>query len=394
MTLHNIFRIFRPVKAATLLLAGLFFTPSAHGETEVPVFIIIGQSNADGSAFFNEKEDARLHSWYNSDRNHHKIKIWYKSSRVENISSNALGEAARHVVDGTVTDVTPGWLDLWYRNENTLGRTAMTMIHGYGTYSTGDSTDCAQGRRGMEGEFGMRFAERFPDEELYIIKLGVSGSFISSWINPLDDTNWKYFLDKIFKPAIDSLLSEGKRPVLTGIWWMQGCADSARDSEYYGHWLRKLIERCRNELGFPDGKFYIGHILKPGESEKYPSGSVAYGQGVRDAQDAVAADMSNVEIIDVSDVTMQYEPNFSGYIHFDHAGQNTLGDILAGKVIAGYNDDRVKFTTPGTWNDADGIITYVPSVGEPQITYSTCGNNVKAILKYPGWTEIKTYKSR
>ena len=36
---------------------------------DVPVLITIGQSNADGSAFFNADEDARLNEWYSSGSN-------------------------------------------------------------------------------------------------------------------------------------------------------------------------------------------------------------------------------------------------------------------------------------------------------------------------------------
>lgn len=82
---------------------------------DVPVLITIGQSNADGSAFFNADEDARLNEWYSSGNNPGKLKIWYRSSQVQNQASNALNEAARWVIDGAVEDVAQGWLDLWYR---------------------------------------------------------------------------------------------------------------------------------------------------------------------------------------------------------------------------------------------------------------------------------------
>lgn len=358
---------------------------------DVPVLITIGQSNADGSAFFNADEDARLNEWYSSGNNPGKLKIWYRSSQVQNQASNALNEAARWVIDGAVEDVAQGWLDLWYRNENMSGRTAMNMIHSFGTYSTGSDTNCAQGRRGMEGQFGMRFSDAYPDKELYILKLGASGSFISSWANPLDNTNWIYFYENIFKPAIADLLSKGKRPVLAGIWWMQGCADSAQTQEYYGLWLKTLIDKCRKELGFESGKFYIGHILQPGESVEYPKGSAGFGQGVRDAQDAVAASVADVEIIDTRDVTMQYESAFGGYIHFDHAGQNKIGDKLAAKVIADGAENWEKFTTPGNWVRCGDTAVFVPSVGNPEIEYSTEGDVVTATLMYPGWSEKKEY---
>lgn len=335
-------------------MTDIFFTscqtPKDTSGQLAPIFIIIGQSNADGSAFFDPDEDALLEAWYNSGQNPGNMKIWYRSTQVENIADNGLGEPARHVIDGKITDVPPGWLNLWYRNENTHGRTAMNMIHGYGTYSTGSGTDCAQGRRGIEGRLGMRLASQMPDTELYLLKLGVSGSFISSWSNDSVDHNWQYFYNNIYRPAIDDLLAKGRRPVLAGIWWMQGCADSARDSAYYAANLHHLIEKCRTRLGFPDAHIYIGQILGPGESDSIPQGSAGFGPGVRAAQTAIAAHTPGVTLIDVSKISMQYEPNFSGYIHFDHAGQNALADSLARHVLSEGIDRWARYTSPDSIN--------------------------------------------
>lgn len=316
---------------ALLLLFSVMTTPAAAGaeETgkEVAVFVTIGQSNADGSAFADSAEDTRLRQWYESTANKGKLKIWYRSCKVENQPPNRLGEKPRWVVDGDTTDAGPGWLDLWYRNENSSGRTAMNMIHGFGTSSTG--ADKAQGRRGMEGELGMQFALTMPECELYIIKLGVSGSHISSWTDSIDDHNWRYFMQHIYKPAIDSLTASGRQPRLAGVWWMQGCADSDKTREYYESHLRYLIERFRRESGFADAHFYIGQIVGPGENTDIPDGSKGYSKSVRSAQEAVAADMADVTMVDTSTFPMQYEKSFGGYIHFNHKGVNTIGRALA-----------------------------------------------------------------
>lgn len=379
------------IGSALLLTAALPRASASSQIDEVPVFISIGQSNADGSAYFDVAIDRQLCAWYCSEANNRKMKIWYRSCQVQNRTSNLLGEAARWAVDGTITDVEPGWLDLWYRNENCEGRTAMNVIHSYGSYSTGGGVDCAQGRRGMEGEFGKKFCESFPESELYIVKLGVSGSFISSWANPADLTNWTYFLENIYKPAIADLLARGKRPRLAGIWWMQGCADHCQSQEYYEKWLRRLVERCRAELGFPNAKLYIGHIVAPGENSLYPDGSVQYGAGVRAAQDAVAVDTEGVVIIDTGNFTMQYEEAFNGYLHFDHAGQNAIGDALAEHVISSGKEEWDKFTTPGEWREANGTAVFTPIVGAPEINYTTNDGVVTATLVYPGFTEKITY---
>lgn len=371
------------------IIVSLAITTEAKAPEEVAVFITLGQSNADGSAYFDPAEDARLRQWYDSPSNPHNARIWYRSCKVQNQEPNVLGERARHVIDGDTTDVAPGWLDLWYRNENALGRTAMNMIHGYGTYSTGCGTDCAQGRRGMEGEMGMRFGMSMPDTELYIMKLGASGSHISSWANPADNTNWTYFYNHIYRPAIDSLLAQGKRPRLAGIWWMQGCADKNRDSDYYGRWLGTLISKCRTELGFADAPFYIGHIVGPGASDLYSDGSVEYSEGVRRAQDSIAATMPGVTVIDTDTCELQYEEAFKGYIHFSHKGINAIGRILAEKITAD-TASWTAFSTPGYWDIAGSSPVFVPSAGHPTITYGkTADGIVTATLHYPGWSEPK-----
>ena len=112
--------------------------PVVLTDDEVPVFITIGQSNADGSAFADAGEDRRLSAWYdNPDSNPGLMKIWYRSCYIVNQS-----DGARWVFDGTTEDVAPGWLNLYYKNDNLNGRTMMNMIHGYGTWSAG-----AAGRR-------------------------------------------------------------------------------------------------------------------------------------------------------------------------------------------------------------------------------------------------------
>lgn len=358
-------------------------------DRDVAVFITLGQSNADGSAMYDAAIDSVMRQWYVSGENPRNMKIWYISTETRNQESNALGEAARWAVAGAVEDAAPGWMDLWYRNENESGRTAMNMIHGYGTYSTGEGTDCARGRRGMEGNFGREFAKAMPDTELYILKLGVSGSFISSWANPADDTNWKYFYEMIYKPAIMDLLAKGKRPRLAGVWWMQGCADSAVSEEYYEQCLRRLVSRIHEDLGFTGGKIYVGHIVKPGESELTPGGSVQFGQGVRDAQDAVAAADKSVEIVDTKDFELQYEEAFKGYLHYSHRGVNDIGGELASRVAGRGKENWPVFSTPGQWKRQGGDLVFVPDFGHPEIEYSREGDTVTATITYLGFSERK-----
>lgn len=364
------------------LQAGASEVTSVSDET--PIFITIGQSNADGTAIFNVDEDARLKAWYDSESNPGLMKMWYRSCFINtSLNSNCW------CFDGTV-DVEPGWLNLWYRNENTSGRTAMNMHSRYGTWPTDDNLGNGCNRRGMEGQFGMRYQQAYPDKELYVIKLGCGGSAIATWTSD-DNHNWEYFYNNMYKPALDDLLAKGKKPRLAGVWWMQGCKDRNNSKEYYLTRLKELIAKIRTDLGFPEAKIYIGHIVKPGENPDYPNSSKQFGQTVRDAQDAVTtpgnADyVANTEIIDGSDCPFE-----SDDLHWNHVGVNRIGDKIADRVIADGPEKWASFTTPGKWRlDADGNAVFAPAVGNPDISYAINGDEVTATLKYTTWTETKS----
>lgn len=346
------------VLLCVLFVAYEFISPQTKeilASDEVPVFITIGQSNADGSAFADEAEDSRLSVWYDDSISNPKLmKIWYRSSYIVNQDNGA-----RWVFDGTTQDVAPGWLDLYYKNDNLKGRTMMNMIHSYGTWSEG-----AAGRRGMEGEFGMHFQQAFPNQELYIIKLGCSGSRIETWASPHDSHNWNYFYEKMYKPAIESLLSQGKKPRLAGIWWMQGEGNAADTKESYLPLLKELIHKCRTTLGFPDARLYMGRIVKPGENAGYPLASTQFGQGVRDAQDAIVDledDNYDPCVVLVDNRDCPFDPD---NLHYSHEGINKIGLRIAKEVIkAGLAGQWAQFSLSAFKSAASGQHTSADNAG-------------------------------
>lgn len=301
--------------------------PLCDNIEDAAVIVILGQSNADGSAFSEPVVDRQMWDWYTTSPQTAYLNIWYRSTQVVN-EPDALGHTARHVVDGKVRDMPPGWMKLWYRNDNVAGRTAMNMIHGAGTYS-----DIAQMRRGIEGQLGRRFAEEFPGKELYVIKLGVSGSGIDTWANEADDTNWRYFADSVYTPAINTLLAQGKRLRLAAVWWMQGCADAGMDEATYRTRLNTLVDRLDSRLGFGTAPVYVGTIPSPGAIAT-PEGSVGFSLGVEAAKESVAAERPNVTLISTDSAPMQYEEAFKGKIHFNHEGVCRIADILMDSIAA------------------------------------------------------------
>lgn len=305
-----------------------------NASTPALVFITIGQSNADGSAFPDADEDARQLAWYAGKENPHNAKMWYRACYTHNNDRDTDDTTpVFRICDASAKDcdAAPGWMELWYRNEHTQGRTAMNILTG--TWKTGNGKWVAQGRRAMEPELAMILQKHLPGVPLFFIKLGVSGSQISTWADPADDTNWNYFYEMIYTPAVESLNEMGYEPKICGVWWMQGCSDKDRSREYYETRLERLVNRLSSCLGQKDVPIFIGHISKPGENPLQPKASVHYGDGVRQAQDNVATRHDNVTIIDTSVCSFQDEKSFGGPLHIDHKGLITLARVIAPLVV-------------------------------------------------------------
>ena len=72
----------RLLTIATIILCLLPTAPIRAAEKAL-VFITLGQSNADGSAFPDPQEDARLQAWFESKENPHNARMWYRACYVE-----------------------------------------------------------------------------------------------------------------------------------------------------------------------------------------------------------------------------------------------------------------------------------------------------------------------
>lgn len=357
----------------------------ANMPEEISVFITLGQSNADGSAFAESKIDSEMSTWYENSPLAKNLKIWYSPTQVRN-DTDFKNRRACHVVDGAERDMPSGWMDLWYKNDNKNGRTAMNMIHGAGTYS-----EEAAGRRGIEGQLGRRLAEAFPQRKFAFIKLGVSGSGIDTWANNRDDTNWRYFMDSLYTPAMTSLLDKGYRPRLAGVWWMQGEADRAGDSISYASAMERLIRRLRSETGFPYAKIFIGTIPAPGESDVNPKGSSGYSDAVRQAQIAVVGKADDVSLINTSDKPMQVEKIFPWPVHFSHAGINRIADQIADSIISSGLAAQSRFEMPGKWGSEGKSFRFYPAFGHPSLSYRDNDTERTVCLDFGTWRDEFLY---
>lgn len=239
----------------------------ALADNEVPVFITIGQSNADawGAPWNFDYDELNL---YNDQRFPHRmgsvIKTFYDNGQ------DSLKIFYRAMVmngDAAAADLTTGygetgslinktWIKLNYQSDLANNKATMTSLGGSGT-----ATDAAQYTRSMEAPLGYYWVNGNKTTHgkklsLYIIKGAAGGSSIASWTG--NGKNWVYFRDNLYKAAIEKLVAEGKKPRLVGIYWMQGefnLGDASYDNK-----LTVLASQIRSELGFPNAKLFVGAI--------------------------------------------------------------------------------------------------------------------------------------
>lgn len=211
--------------AAFLLgLCGFFGTGSVglHAQTsdagdateqEMPVFITIGQSNADGWGCpwdYDYDELGAYNDQRFSDKMGPAIKAFYDSNPVNlKMFFNALKGQAM-TADATVPENNNTWMNLNYQSDLASGKVTMTSRQGLGT-----GTDAAKYARSMEAPLGYWWsngvlngasAKTVP---LYMVKAAAGGSAIASWTG--NGQNWTYFKDNVYKPAIEKLIAEGKK---------------------------------------------------------------------------------------------------------------------------------------------------------------------------------------
>ncbi len=167
---------------------------------------------------------------------------------------------------------------------------------------------------GPEVTFGYTLNNIFPDDDIYLIKEGISSQDLAVHWNP-DGTGNIY---NIFKSRVDAamqnLTDAGLSPTIAGMIWMQGESD-ALNPAYAPHYetnLTNLIQTVRSDFNTPDMPFVMGRILTMW-------GTPADNALVRGAQETVSAADANVSWVDTDDLQLAYVG------HYGTQGQIDLG---------------------------------------------------------------------
>jgi hypothetical protein len=203
-------------------------------------------------------------------------------------------------------------------------------------------------RFGPELSLGNRLQELYPGKKIAIIKHAKSDTDLFKQWNAgqskYDTTEWgtefKIFVATV-NTGLDSLRELGYNPVIKGMAWQQGEADS--DHEYgiysgdYAKNLKNFIFRVREQFDVPDLRFVFGYVY-PLRGNKLTHAR----EKVRNAQTAVDANsgsewaVPNAYLIETDDLPHRADElpaRFSyDHIHFSSKGMILLGQRMADRL--------------------------------------------------------------
>lgn len=185
---------------------------------------------------------------------------------------------------------------------------------------------------GPEVGFGHRLHELFPNDEIYLVKYGLSSTNLAVNWNP-DGTGAVYNLFKSrVDAAVQNLVAAGKTPEIAGMVWMQGESDAmdhTRAVAYEAN-LKNFIGKVRTDFSAAEMPFVIGRI----NWSPY-WGTPADLATVRIAQMTVAGQIDQVSWIDTDKLSV-FNGSETGHAdpdHYNTQGQIDLGVQFADKIV-------------------------------------------------------------
>ncbi len=193
---------------------------------------------------------------------------------------------------------------------------------------------------GPELGFGNRLMQLNSKFNIGIIKYASSGSSLEVDWNPgdsvSDTTHWgtqfKWFVKAVDK-GMDALKEKGKNPVIRGMLWQQGEADTGYDN--YANMLGHFIDRVREQWDVPNMRFVYGYVFpaNPYSEIRYAERDVDQNSGTKYAK-------NNAFVVWTEDLQLRKDdpwfpdPNLkTDAVHFGTAGQLELGRRMADKML-------------------------------------------------------------
>ena len=176
---------------------------------------------------------------------------------------------------------------------------------------------------GPEVSFGYRLHQLYPNDQLYLVKEGITSQPLATTWNP---NGWQRNIYSIFKSRVNAamanLTAAGQWPTIAGMIWMQGESD-AMNHDYataYATNLTNLISTVRSDFNTPNMPFVVGRI------NNYAWGTTADNALVRNAQVTVPGQVGNAAWINTDDLEWAYDG------HYGTQGQIDLGIRFADQL--------------------------------------------------------------
>lgn len=267
-----------------LLLCSLLLSTSAAQADHYQVYLLAGQSNANGrghTADFGTGTSHPEFEFYKTPQTN--VLFYYR--KTQGGTNNTLPEDQ--------------WIDL-------------APGSGHGTFDVINTPEI-----GPEVSFGYALAAEFPGEKIAILKYAHGGTNLhTQW--SASGTQYANLLSTV-TAATTALENDGHTYTLRGFLWQQGEADLSQAAAYQAN-LTSLVNRVRADIfGGLSRPFIIGKLS---DNQTEISGNAGFPV-IRAAQDQVAASLTNVATVDTDDNAKF--PQRSDEIHFTGVGQINLG---------------------------------------------------------------------
>jgi len=274
-----------------IIAATYYCKPKPTSKGDIEIFLVMGQSNADGRGLITELSGG-LSAFYTYD--HTTLKCLDKVA----VKSGTGLTAASFIDDGLMFYLS--------KERSTIkGRTSQN-VQAPATYF------------GVELPYGYSHFTAHPTNPLCILKAAVGGTGIeTSWkvTTPDAASLWKWFKTTIHNRAISWLIEQGYNPVIKKVFWMQGetDADAGVSEAAYAASLRVLVGRLNTELYNTPTQIIIG-----GLSSVY---NTTNGTKIKNAQQTVAGEFDNCVYFSTDSYGLSD-------IHYTAAALETMGADL------------------------------------------------------------------
>lgn len=178
---------------------------------------------------------------------------------------------------------------------------------------------------GPEIGFAFEMSKKWPKQNIGLVKLGISGAPISSWVENADaKTKNDYPYGQAFEAwtsMVKKALKTAPEAKLQGVLWMQGETDAAKKelADKYKANLQKLIKAFRKEFSEDNLPFLIGKI----QAKKFE-----FLKEVWKAQEETAKEIPRTVLVNTDALELNKDD-----LHFSVKGQLDLGKLFAEEFL-------------------------------------------------------------